>query len=130
MIQIPTNNTKVMVVDKNITKFWLMLINPFYNLTNKEIGLLEKLIESYLSFYRKTKDENLSNEFLFSTKNRKKIISELGISSTYFDVLLHNLREHKIINENKIIRSILPKITENGSFNLLISFQNNEKELA
>lgn len=125
-ISIPRQTCKVMTVDKNLISYWLMFINPFFSLSPKEMFLLRALVDSYINISKSCKDEALINQLLFSTENRKKLKSELSITDNYFDVLLNKLREHKVISDNKIILPILPKITEDGNFNLIITFKNEQ----
>lgn len=91
---------------------WLMILQPFLKLRNKELELLAKLLYHRYLISLEVKNKEMLDELLFSTKIKKKILSELDIPEHAYNNLLSCLRKKKLVNDKSINKQIIPLITE------------------
>lgn len=114
---------------------WSEIMSRIFNLSNKEVELLAKLLEYYNRIINTSKcDEKTANTLLFSTEYRRMIKSDMNIKDNYFDVLINKLKSHKAIlvegdYDNRRIflnERIIPKIAPNGMFTCLFVFSPND----
>lgn len=120
--------SKVMTAKGNKYEKWLMFINPFFQLTNKEVVLGGCLLKYYFEIAKDVTDVRKINQLLFSTEYREKIKAELNLRGGYFDVLLNKLRNHGIIDEdNQLTLKIIPNfIKGTKTIGLLIYFMDDD----
>lgn len=120
--------SKVMTAKGNKYEKWLMFINPFFQLTNKEVVLGGTLLKYYFEIAKDVTDVRKINQLLFSTEYREKIKAELNLRGGYFDVLLNKLRNHGIIDkDNRLNLKIIPNfIKGTKTIGLLIYFMDDD----
>lgn len=117
------NNVKIQTF--NVTKVmffrvWLIILQPFLKLRNKELDLLASLLYHRHLISIDVKNKDMLDELLFSVKIKKKIMKELGIPEYAYNNLLSTLRKKGIILDKTITRQIIPVIEgELTNFKLL-----------
>ena len=117
------NNVKIQTF--NVTKVmffrvWLIILQPFLKLRNKELDLLASLLYHRHLISIEVKNKDMLDELLFSVKIKKKIMKELGIPEYAYNNLLSTLRKKGIILDKTITRQIIPVIEgELTNFKLL-----------
>ncbi len=120
-------NINVKNIDVNRQKFftyWLQFLKPYHKLRDKEIELLSLLLEKRYTLSQKVNDPMLVDTLLLSTENRKIIMEEMGYHS--MQVLtnaLSGLRKKKVLEDNSIIKGLIPEINDStGNFKLIFNF--------
>lgn len=93
-------------------KTWLIILQPFLKLRNKELDLLAKLLYHRYLISIEVKNKDMLDELLFSIKIKKQIIAELKIPEHAYNNLLSCLRKKKLIVDKSINNKIIPVITE------------------
>jgi len=111
------SNTNINVQSFKVDKekffiMWLMILQPFLKLRNKELELLAKLLYHRYLISLEVKNKEMLDELLFSSKIKKKILAELDIQEYAYNNLLSCLRKKKIVNDKSINKQIIPTITE------------------
>lgn len=92
---------------------WLILTQPLHKLPKADQTVLAEILKLRYEYSFKINDEDLLNEFIFSTKNRATIMDSLKLSTDRFNNILSSLRKLGVITNNKINNAFIPKI--NGS---------------
>jgi hypothetical protein len=100
------------VTKEKFFKMWLTILQPFLKLRNKELELLAKLLYHRYLISLEVKNKEMLDELLFSSKIKKKILSELDIPEHAYNNLLSCLRKKKIVIDKSINKQIIPTITE------------------
>ena len=120
-------NINVKNIDVNRQKFfiyWLQFLKPYHKLRDKEIELLSLLLEKRYVLSQKITDPSLVDLLLLSTENRKIIMEEMGYHS--MQVLtnaLSGLRKKKVLDDNSIIKGLIPEINnDTNNFKLIFNF--------
>ena len=110
-------------------KMWLMILQPFLKLRNKELDVVAKLLYHRYLISLEVKNKEMLDDLLFSTKMKKQIILELGIPEYAYNNILTPLRKKKIIIDNSINKQIIPVISEPfGNFKLIYNLDIVEDE--
>lgn len=109
---------------KLIFRYWLEFLKPYHKLRNKEIEALALLLYYRYELSREISNEKMVDMILFSTETRHKIRVELeNMSQKVFNNLLTSLRKKKVLTkDNKIHKSLIPKMGEEG-FELIFNFK-------
>lgn len=111
------------VTKESFFKMWLMILQPFLKLRNKELDVVAKLLYHRYLISLEVKNKEMLDDLLFSTKMKKQIILELGIPEYAYNNLLTPLRKKKIIIDNSINKQIIPVIKEPfDNFKLIYNF--------
>lgn len=97
---------------ENFFRMWLIILQPFLKLRNKEIELLAKLLYHRYLISLEVKNKEMLDELLFSNKVKKQIMKELNLPEHGYNNLLSSLRKKKIITDKSINKQIIPVITE------------------
>ena len=106
-------NIQSFKVDKEkFFKMWLMILQPFLKLRNKELDILSKLLYHRYLISLEVKNKEMLDELLFSNKLKKQIMTELNIPEYAYNNLLSHLRKKKIIIDKSINKQIIPVIKE------------------
>lgn len=100
------------VSKESFFRVWLMILQPFLKLRNKELELLAKLLYHRYLISLEVKNKEMLDELLFSSKIKKRILLELDIPEHAYNNLLSCLRKKKIVNDKSINKQIIPTITE------------------
>lgn len=118
IIRIPTS------LDSNFFRYWFLFLQPFHNLTKREIDVITSFCKQRYLLSKVIKDEDILDKVLMSEDTKKKIREECKISLPHFQVILSNLRKSKVIVNGKINQKFIPNITEDkGYFQLLLLFE-------
>lgn len=111
------------VTKESFFKMWLMILQPFLKLRNKELDVVAKLLYHRYLISLEVKNKEMLDDLLFSTKMKKQIILELGIPEYAYNNLLTPLRKKNIIIDNSINKQIIPVIKEPfDNFKLIYNF--------
>jgi len=93
-------------------KIWLVILQPFLKIRNKELELLAKLLYHRYLISIEVKNKEMLDELLFSNKTRKQIMKDLNIQEYSYNNLLSSLRKKSIIIDKSINKKIIPVIQE------------------
>lgn len=93
-------------------KIWLVILQPFLKIRNKELELLAKLLYHRYLISQEVKNKEMLDELLFSSKTRKHIMKELDIKEYSYNNLLSSLRKKNIVTDNSINKKLIPVIKE------------------
>ncbi len=95
---------------------FLQILHKFHNLSD---GLI-RLVVVAGSFKDYTSDDVIY-ELVFSTKSRKEMAGELGMSQDVFNTSLNKLRKKGVLTkDNKVNRNYIPP---KGNFSLIFNFK-------
>ena len=97
---------------ENFFRMWLIILQPFLKLRNKELELLSKLLYHRYLISLEVKNKEMLDELLFSNKVKKQIMKELDLPEHGYNNLLSSLRKKQIINDKSINKQVIPVITE------------------
>lgn len=111
---------------EGIYKDWLELTKPWHSLTLKELEVAALFIKSYIDNKDKIINDELLNNFVLSTENKRNIRKKLDMTPTYFQILLRGLRDKKFILDNKINKNYIPSFNQEGNIVLAIILKRNE----
>ena len=107
---------------KQWIKQYILLWNGMLQLTEAEVDLLNTFIVRYLDLKKRISTEEERYELLFSTRNRKEIKTELGISEQVFNNRFSSLKKKGIIksttNSYKIDNKLIPLHNVTFKFNI------------
>lgn len=111
-------------------KYWLLFIQPLHSLTPKIIDVAACLLKNHYLLGKAIKDDKILDAFLMGPEMRDKIIKELNIPATNYNVALTKLKKAGFLEDGKIKDKFIPKVKAGSkSFNFLLYFDfQNEKE--
>ena len=116
-------------LSKGFFRYWFMFLEPFHNLTNREIEVAAAFVKYRYELSKAVKDNSLLDidQMVMNEDTKKKIREECGISSAHFQVIMGKLRKNKVIVNGRINPKFIPNIgeDENGIFQLLLLFDCN-----
>lgn len=124
------NNIKVQTFNVDKVRFfrvWLIILQPFLKLRNKELDLLAALLYERYEISLLVKNKEMLDEILFSSKIKKKIMKDLNIPEYAYNNLLSTLRKKSIIIDKSITRQIIP-IIEGDLENFKLIYDINVKD--
>jgi hypothetical protein len=98
---------------EDLVAYFIDILQLFHKLKGQELALMKLLITEYLYYQTKLKNEEQSYEIIFSTPARARYMETLGVSQQRFINLLYSLRKKKLLNDNKLPTSLIPKIKDN-----------------
>lgn len=114
LFNIPCSNRK------EFYQFWLAITRPFHKLAVREIEILALFLykrEQYLTMI----DESLVDSLLLKRGDIKSSIrEELGISSSYLQVVMSKFRDKGVIVNGRIDKKFIPSIDPLSHSNRLI----------
>lgn len=117
VIRIPTS------VTGNFFRYWFEFLRPFHKLTNREIDIITAFAKKRFELSKQINDSTILDKFLMSDDVKKEIRDECNISQPHFQVIMGELKNRKVIIDNKINPKFIPNlIEEDGSFRLLLLF--------
>lgn len=117
VIRIPTS------VTGNFFRYWFEFLRPFHKLTNREIDIITAFAKKRFELSKQINDSTILDKFLMSDDVKKEIRDECNISQPHFQVIMGELKNSKVIIDNKINPKFIPNlIEEDGSFRLLLLF--------
>lgn len=109
-------------------RWWCIFLRPFINLTNREIDVIASFLKQRWELSKHISDPAILDTMVMSEDTKNKVIEECNITQQHFYVVMSNLRKHKVILGNVINPRLIPNVRQddNGVFQLLILFKNNE----
>lgn len=121
VIRIPTS------LKGKFFKYWFQFLEPFHNLTPREIEVIASFVKHRYELSKAIKDSNTLDvdKILMSEDTKKKVREECNITPAYFQVIMGKLRQNKVIVDGKINPKFIPNITDEdeGTFQLLLLFE-------
>ena len=60
-------------LDKNFFRYWFMFLEPFHNLTNREIDVATSFIKQRFELSKVIKDNNLLDKITMSDDTKEKV---------------------------------------------------------
>ena len=103
---------------------FLQILHKFHNLSDGLIRLVVVIVKKYYEVAGSFKDytsDDVIYELVFSTKSRKEMAGELGMSQDVFNTSLNKLRKKGVLTkDNKINRNYIPP---KGNFSLIFNFK-------
>lgn len=114
-------------LDGSFFKRWLDFLRPFHNLTNKEVDVLASFIKHRHELSKVVTDLDILDKVTMSNETRKKVMDDCNITQAHFQVIMTKLRKSNIIDNDRINSKYIPRINNESQFNLLISFNMNDK---
>ena len=104
-------------------RYWFMFLRPFHKLTNREIDVITAFVKHRYELSKVIIDDVILDKVTMSEDVKKQVREECGIAFQHFQVIMSNLRKHKVIENGKINPKFIPNITEeNGMFKLMLLF--------
>ena len=118
IIRIPTS------LNGKFFRYWLEFLQPFHNLTNREIDVITAFVKQRYQLSKVIKDDNILDKVIMSEDTKKKVREECNITLPHFQVVMGKLRKNKVIVDGKINPKFIPNIDEEtGYFQLLLLFE-------
>jgi hypothetical protein len=114
-------------LDKNFFRYWFMFLEPFHNLTDREIDIVVEFLKHRFILSKKISDPEILNKVLMGEDTKRQIREDNNISLQHFQVIMGKLRKKKVIIDNKLNPKFIPNTKEGAShFKLLLLFDFNE----
>lgn len=111
-------------IQSDFFKYWLMFIQPLHSLTPKIIDVAACLLKYHYLLGKKIKDDDILNKYLMSSEMKTKILEELNIPVTNYNVALNKLKKAKFLIDGKINIKFIPPLKDGmKSFNFLLFFE-------
>lgn len=118
IIRIPTS------INGKFFRYWFMFLEPFHNLTEREIDIIASFVKQRYLLSKVIKDTEILDRVTMSEDTKKKVREECNISLPHFQVIMGKLRKNKVIIDGKINPRFIPNIDEDtGAFQLLLLFE-------
>ena len=120
----PTNMAKIRCNNDNIFVKWLTLTYNLHKLTDKEIDVAALFLKYYHQNKANIINDDVLNSVTFSAESKRKIRQELGMTPTYFQIILKGLRSKNFYKDNKINPVCIPNFNKDGNILLLYVLKN------
>ena len=119
----PNNAIRIPCSLSDFFKYWFLFLEPFHNLTNREVDVITSFVRQRYELSKVIKDNEILDKVAMSEDVKKKVREECGITLQHFQVIMGKLRKNNVIIDGKINAKFIPHITEeNGIFQLLLLF--------
>lgn len=119
----PNNAIRIPCSLSDFFKYWFLFLEPFHNLTNREVDVITSFVRQRYELSKVIKDNEILDKVAMSEDVKKKVREECGITLQHFQVIMGKLRKNNVIIDGKINPKFIPHITEeNGMFQLLLLF--------
>lgn len=104
-------------------KYWFVFLKPLHHLTDREIDVIAAFAKHRFELSQVITDETLLDTVLMSDDTKRKVREECNVTLAHFQVIMGNLRKHKVIVDNKINPKLIPNIDKDTkSLQLLVIF--------
>ena len=103
---------------------WLEVMRPVHKLSKKEMDIAAALINYRFELAKSISDQSLIDKVLFSKETKEVIIQRENITADHFKMILHKLRENKVIIGKTVNPRYLPDFVPGKPFRWLFIFQN------
>ena len=118
IIRIPTS------INGKFFRYWFMFLEPFHNLTEREIDIIASFVKQRYLLSKVIKDTEILDRVTMSEDTKKKVREECNISLPHFQVIMGKLRKNKVIIDGKINPRFIPNIDEDtAAFQSLLLFE-------
>ena len=101
---------------------WFQILKPIHHLSNAELKLLAEFCRVRYEYSKKITDPEMLDKFIFSTETRNMVRENLNMPSSSFQVSMTKLKKANVIVNGHINPKILPKITNETDYKLLLYF--------
>jgi glutamate/tyrosine decarboxylase-like PLP-dependent enzyme len=125
--QTPTKAIKITCSSNNLFATWLTLTYMLHHLTDKEIAVAAAFLAKYAELKKSIINDDTLNKVTFSKESRREIRESLGLSTTYFQVIMKGLRDKHFYSGTQINKQLIPEFSVNGSINLLYLIKIDDK---
>ena len=110
-------------VDGKFFRYWFEFLQPFHNLTEREMDVITSFVKQRYELSKVIKDNEILDKVTMSEDTKKKVREECNISLPHFQVIMGKLRKNKVIIDGKINPRYIPSVDEeNGSFKMMLLF--------
>lgn len=110
-------------VDGKFFRYWFEFLQPFHNLTEREMDVITSFVKQRYELSKLIKDNEILDKVTMSEDTKKKVREECDISLPHFQVIMGKLRKNKVIIDGKINPRYIPSVDEeNGSFKMMLLF--------
>nr|DAG97421.1 MAG TPA: hypothetical protein [Crassvirales sp.] len=110
-------------VDGKFFRYWFEFLQPFHNLTEREMDVITSFVKQRYELSKVIKDNEILDKVTMSEDTKKKVREECDISLPHFQVIMGKLRKNKVIIDGKINPRYIPSVDEeNGSFKMVLLF--------
>lgn len=110
-------------VDGKFFRYWFEFLQPFHNLTEREMDVITSFVKQRYELSKVIKDNEVLDKVTMSEDTKKKVREECDISLPHFQVIMGKLRKNKVIIDGKINPRYIPSVDEeNGSFKMMLLF--------
>lgn len=110
-------------VDGKFFRYWFEFLQPFHNLTEREMDVITSFVKQRYELSKVIKDNEILDKVTMSEDTKKKVREECDISLPHFQVIMGKLRKNKAIIDGKINPRYIPSVDEeNGSFKMMLLF--------
>lgn len=110
-------------VDGKFFRYWFEFLQPFHNLTEREMDVITSFVKQRYELSKVIKDNEILDKVTMSEDTKKKVREECDMSLPHFQVIMGKLRKNKVIIDGKINPRYIPSVDEeNGSFKMMLLF--------
>lgn len=110
-------------VDGKFFRYWFEFLQPFHNLTEREMDVITSFVKQRYELSKVIKDNEILDKVTMSEDTKKKVREECDISLPHFQVIMGKLRKNKVFIDGKINPRYIPSVDEeNGSFKMMLLF--------
>ena len=110
-------------VDGKFFRYWFEFLQPFHNLTEREMNVITSFVKQRYELSKVIKDNEILDKVTMSEDTKKKVREECDMSLPHFQVIMGKLRKNKVIIDGKINPRYIPSVDEeNGSFKMMLLF--------
>lgn len=110
-------------VDGKFFRYWFEFLQPFHNLTEREMDVITSFVKQRYELSKVIKDNEILDKVTMSEDTKKKVREECDISLPHFQVIMGKLRKNRVIIDGKINPRYIPSVDEeNGSFKMMLLF--------
>lgn len=110
-------------VDGKFFRYWFEFLQPFHNLTEREMDVITSFVKQRYELSKVIKDNEILDKVTMSEDTKKKVREECDISLPHFQVIMGKLRKNKVIIDGVINPRYIPSVDEeNGSFKMMLLF--------
>lgn len=108
---------------KDFFRYWLKFLEPFHNLTNREIDVAVSFLWNRYELSKVISDPDILEENAVNEITKRKVREECEITLPHFQVIMGKLKKSKIFVNGRLNPKFVPNIKEeNDSFQLLFLF--------
>lgn len=110
--------------DGNFFKYWFEFLQPFHNLTEREMEVITAFVRTRYKLSKVITDPEVLDQITMNEDTKRKVREECNISPAHFQVIMGKFRKNRIIIDGKINPKFIPNMDEDtGSFKLMLFFE-------